>query len=58
VWVDRWDAPLLTLPDTAAITDCLITKFVPAQRTAAAARTRPTPLVATKRGALIIGRND
>jgi SAM-dependent methyltransferase len=55
VRVDRWDAPLLTLPDTAAIADYLVARFVPAQRAAAAARTLPTPLVVTKRGALIIG---
>ena len=55
VHVDRWDAPLLTLPDTAAITDYLIARFVPAQQAAAGARTLPAPLVVTKRGALVIG---
>ncbi len=55
VHVDSWDAPLLTLPDTAAITDYLIARFVPAQQAAAGARTLPAPLVVTKRGALVIG---
>ncbi len=56
VRVDRWDAPLLTLPDSAAITEYLIARFVPAQQAAAGARTLPAPLVVTKRGALVIGR--
>jgi hypothetical protein len=56
VHTDQWDAPLLTLPDTAAITDYLIARFVPARRAAAGAQTLSTPLVVTKRGALVIGR--
>jgi SAM-dependent methyltransferase len=56
VRVDRWDAPLITLPDIAAITEYLIARFVPAQQAAAGARTLPAPLVVTKRGALVIGR--
>jgi SAM-dependent methyltransferase len=56
VHVDRWDAPLLALPDTAAITAYLIARFVPAQQAAAGARTLPAPLVLTKRGALVLGR--
>jgi hypothetical protein len=56
VRVDRWDAPLLTLHDSAAITEYLIARFVPAQQAAAGARTLPAPLVLTKRGALVIGR--
>lgn len=55
VYADRWDAPLVTLPDTAAIADYLIARFVPADRSTAAARTLPTPLAVTKRGALVIG---
>jgi hypothetical protein len=55
VRVDNWDAPLLTLPDAAAITDYLIARFVPSQRAAACARTLPAPLVVTKRGALVLG---
>jgi SAM-dependent methyltransferase len=53
--VDGWDAPLLTLPNTAAIAEFLIARFVPAERAAAAARTLPAPLTVTKRGALVIG---
>jgi SAM-dependent methyltransferase len=56
VHVDKWDAPLLTLPDTAAITGYLTARFVPAQQAAAGARTLPAPLVLTKRGSLLIGR--
>lgn len=55
VHVDSWDAPLLTLPDTAAIADFLIARFVPAEQAAADARTLPAPLTVTKRGALVIG---
>jgi hypothetical protein len=55
VHVDRWDAPLLTLPDTAAITDYLIARFVPAQQASADARTLSSPLVVTKRGVLVLG---
>jgi SAM-dependent methyltransferase len=58
VRVHSWDAPLLTLPDTAAITDYLIARFVQAQQAAAEARTLPAPLVVTKRGALVLGRRS
>jgi hypothetical protein len=54
VHVDSWDAPLLTLPDTAAITDYLIARFVPAQQAAANGRRLSAPLVVTKRGALVL----
>jgi SAM-dependent methyltransferase len=56
VEVDAWDAPLLTLPDTAAVTEFLIARFVPADRAAHDAATVPTPIVLTKRGSLAIGR--
>lgn len=52
---DGWDAPLLTLPNTATITAYPVARFVPAQQAAAWARTLPAPLVVTKRGALVIG---
>ncbi len=55
VTVDRWDAPLLTLPDTAAVTDFLTARFVPADRAARDAAVVETPVVLTKRGALVIG---
>ncbi len=56
VRVDAWDAPLLTLPDTAAVADFLVARFVPADRAARDAARVPTPLVLTKRGALVIAR--
>ena len=40
---------------TAAITDYLIARFVPAQRAAAGGSTLPAPVVVTKRGVLVIG---
>ncbi|WP_020674026.1 class I SAM-dependent methyltransferase [Amycolatopsis nigrescens] len=55
VAVDAWDAPLLTLPDTEAIADFLIARFVPAERAARDARAIPAPVTLTKRGGLIIG---
>lgn len=55
VTVDGWDAALVTLPDTGAITDYLRARFVPPERAAADARTLTAPLSVTKRGALIIG---
>lgn len=55
VSVNCWDAPLLTLPDAAAITDYLTARFVPVDQAVAGARTLPAPLVVTKRGALVIG---
>jgi SAM-dependent methyltransferase len=54
--VERWDAPVLELPDAAAVRDYLVGKGTdPAQAEAAAAAARP-PLRVTKRGALIFGR--
>jgi hypothetical protein len=54
--VERWDAPLIRLPDRGAVADYLIARFV-------ARRTRPpppsgvaTPVTITKRGALISAR--
>ena len=56
VRVDAWDAPLLTLPDPAAVADFLVARFVPADHAAQLAARVPTPVVLTKRGALVIGR--
>lgn len=54
--VERWDAPLITLPDHDAVRDYLIARFVPpAEAAAAAAKTSP-PLTITKRGAFIRAR--
>jgi SAM-dependent methyltransferase len=56
VAVERWDAPLLRLPDQAAVRDYLIARFVPAAAATAAAGRVATPLEVTKRGALIHAR--
>jgi SAM-dependent methyltransferase len=52
-----WDAPLITLPDHAAIRDYLVTRWVPPDEAAAAADTFDAPLRVTKRGALLTCRN-
>jgi SAM-dependent methyltransferase len=54
--VERWDAPLLELPDAAAVRDYLIGKGVGAAAAAAASEETPTPLSVTKRGALAFAR--
>lgn len=54
VRVERWDAPLMTLPDAAAARDYLVARFVPPGQAAAAAARLRTPLAITKRGALLI----
>jgi SAM-dependent methyltransferase len=56
VTVERWDAPLLTLPDREAVRDFLIARFVPADDARRAADALAAPLVLTKRGALMMGR--
>jgi len=53
VRVERWDAPLITLPDSAAVREYLIARYLPADRAAAAAAQVTTPLAITKRGALL-----
>jgi SAM-dependent methyltransferase len=56
VQVERWDAPLIRLPDRDAVRDYLLARFVaPGDATAAAERVA-TPVAVTKRGALIRGR--
>jgi SAM-dependent methyltransferase len=56
VGVERWDAPLIRLPDRDAVRDYLIARFVaPGDATAAAERVA-TPVAVTKRGALIRAR--
>jgi hypothetical protein len=56
VHVSRWDAPLVRLPHRDAVRDYLIARFVdPEHATAAAAQVR-TPLVITKRGAVVYAR--
>jgi SAM-dependent methyltransferase len=53
VRVERWDAPLVRLPDRAAVRDYLIARFVPHEAAVTAARQVTTPATITKRGALI-----
>lgn len=52
--VQSWDAPLVTLPDQAAIRDYLLGRQAPPEAADAAARELSTPLSVTKRGALIV----
>jgi SAM-dependent methyltransferase len=56
VEVERWDAPLIRLPDRDAVRDYLIARFVAPGDAAAAAEQVTTPLAITKRGALISAR--
>jgi SAM-dependent methyltransferase len=58
VQVERWDAPLVRLPDRAAVRDYLIARFVPHQAAATAAEQVTTPATITKRGALIYARKQ
>ncbi len=58
VAVYPWDAPLVTLPDAAAIRDHLVGRQVPVEVAGAAADGLPTPLQVTKRGALIVAGRD
>ena len=58
VAVFAWDAPLVTLPDAAAIRHYLIGRQVRAEIAVAAADELPTPLGVTKRGALIVAGRD
>jgi SAM-dependent methyltransferase len=56
VQVQRWDAPLVRLPDRDAVRDYLIARFVAPEVAAAAAQQVPTPATITKRGAVISAR--
>ena len=56
VEVERWDAPLVELPDRAAVRDYLVGKGVPADQARLAAESIETPLPVTKRGALLFAR--
>ena len=58
VRVERWDAPLLRLPDRGAVRDYLIARFAPPEVASAAAEQVATPATITKRGALIYARNE
>jgi hypothetical protein len=56
VEVERWDAPLLELPDHEAVRDYLVGKDVVPDRAALGAKAVETPLLVTKRGALLFAR--
>ncbi|MGH2714780.1 MAG: hypothetical protein ACRDM7_13005 [Thermoleophilaceae bacterium] len=56
VEADRWDLPLLALPDRDAVRDYLIGKGTEASLAADAAAKVELPLTVTKRGALVWGR--
>ncbi|MGR6964376.1 class I SAM-dependent methyltransferase [Geodermatophilus sp. URMC 61] len=58
VAVHRWDAPLLTLPDAAAVRDYLLGRQAPSDAAARAARAVRTPLPVTERGALLVASTD
>jgi SAM-dependent methyltransferase len=53
VEVDRWDLPLLRLPDQDAVRDYLLARQVPPDRAVAAARRVETPITLTKRGVAV-----
>jgi SAM-dependent methyltransferase len=54
--VERWDAPLVRLPDRDAVRDYLIARFMDPEAAARAADQVPTPISITKRGAIISTR--
>ncbi|MFV2216103.1 class I SAM-dependent methyltransferase [Actinomadura sp. LOL_016] len=56
VEVERWDAPLITLPHRAAVRDYLIARQVARADADEAAARVPTPRPVTKRGALVVAR--
>jgi SAM-dependent methyltransferase len=56
VQVQRWDAPLVRLPDREAVRDYLLARFVSPESAVAAAEQVATPAIITKRGALIYAR--
>ena len=56
VEVQRWDAPMLTLPSTQSIRDYLLGKGLEADRAEARASASDAPLTVTKRGALAFAR--
>ena len=54
--VERWDAPLVGLPDRDAVREYLIARFVDPEAAARAADQVTTPISITKRGAIISTR--
>lgn len=53
---ERWDAPLITLPDHDAVRDYLIARYVPPDQADRSAAKVSTPATITKRGAFIRAR--
>ncbi len=53
---ERWDAPLIRLPDAGAVRDYMLARFVPPADAARAADQVAVPLKVTKRGALVWAR--
>jgi len=58
VELERWDAPVLELPDRAAVRDYLIGKGVERSRAVRAAEQVQAPMRVTKRGALAFARRE
>ena len=56
VEVERWEAPMLTLPSTQAIRDYIVGKGVDPELAEAWASASDAPLTVTKRGALAFAR--
>lgn len=56
VEVERWDAPLVRLPDRDAVRDYLVARFVAPEDAGTAAGRVATPATITKRGGVIYGR--
>ena len=54
--LDRWDAPLVHLPDKEAVRDYLIGRTMPVAEAERAAERVDTPLDVTKRGVLVFAR--
>jgi hypothetical protein len=56
VEVDAWDAPLVHLPDHAAVRDYLIARLVPRAEAGERAAAVSVPLDVTKRGCVVYAR--
>lgn len=56
VEVERWDAPVLELPDTIAVRDYLLGKGIGRQAAERTAARTQVPICVTKRGALLFAR--
>jgi SAM-dependent methyltransferase len=56
VEIERWDAPLLELPDRDTVRDYLLGKGIDPDVAAQGAQSVETPLAVTKRGALVFAR--